>query len=362
MPTDLVVLVPGFMGSALLYKGPGRSGELAIDYIWSEDLTDILFGDAIDRLQYPAPTGVQVEPKHILNKLVLHNVPLAGTEVYATLRRHLAQLADCREGRMLKEFSYDWRESIEVSAERLVRWIVQVLSENRIKSIGLVSHSMGGLICKLAIASSDVLQKYGRLLVYIGAPMLGSTKAYFTLQRFPALNSAFSTLTVFLIYKLREFVDGKAKDRLMQAIRTFPSVYELLPPQWDSPHLLTETGQGKSCVDDELWSEPYRPLVMNARRVQEKLASIQLDIPTWSIFSSAQPTDQIYQLRGNPPYVFNGEVVKTDTRGDGTVTAYSATYGCPHEMRFLVTTGPNKHLDLCRNKDVLTQLEGLVFG
>lgn len=362
MPTDLVILVPGFMGSALLCKRPGRSGELATDYIWSEDLGDILFGDKIDLLQYPAPAEVQVEPKHILDKLVLYNLPLAGTEAYATLRKHLAQLEGYRKERMLKEFSYDWRESIEVSAEKLTRYIMQVVSENRIKSIGLVSHSMGGLICKLAMASSDVLRRYGRLLIYIGGPLQGSMKAYYTLKLFPVLNSAFSTLMATLIYKLREFIGGNAKDRLMQAIRTFPSVYELLPPQWDSAHLLTETGQSRSCVDDALWSEPYRPLVTNARRVQEKLAAIRLDIPTWAIFSSAHDTDQIYRLGGGPPYVFKGDVVETDTRGDGTVTAFSATYGLPTDRRLLVSTGPSKHLDLCRNKEVLTYLEGLVFG
>lgn len=358
MLPELVVFVPGIMGSALRYTGPGPLGNLVTEFVWSEDVGGILLGKGLDLLSYPTPPGAKISAEYIIEGASLLGVSLPGYETYATLLSRWRDLA-YRQRKTLMEFPYDWRQSISVSASELSHRILETISEKHINSVALVGHSMGALVCRLALGTSPQLRSHVSLLVYIAAPLQGAIKALYTLKISPSLNSAFDW-SVRLVRIKDAVTQVSGFNALMDTIRTFPSVYELLPPK-ELTYLITETGRHKSCVDEDLWPSHLRLNVERAKHVQNRLAQVRLDTPVVVIYSAAYETDHAYIIRGAPAYQLQEEAVQT-VQGDGTVTVESATHDCPLENRYLVQSQPYGHTTLCRNKRALAMLERLLFG
>lgn len=357
VPRRLIVFVPGIMGSALRYTGPGPLGNLVRDFVWSEDVGGILFGRGLDLLSYPTPSGAKISAEYIIEGATLLGLGVPGYETYATLLRRWRELAHSKR-QDLMEFPYDWRQSTSVSATQLNRKIIERVSNKRIHSVALVGHSLGGLVCRLAAGTSEELRRYVRLLVCIATPLQGALKAFYTLKREPSLNSAFDW-SLYLV-RVKEAVTGGSRfNALMDTIRTFPSVYELLPPK-ELTYLITETGRTKSCMDEDLWPDYFRSRLDDAKRVQDRLAQVRLNRPVLVIYSAGYPTPQAYLIRGTPPYILD-KLANQMVHGDGTVTVQSATYDCPVEMRYLVKNKPYGHNNLCRNEEALAMLEGLLF-
>ncbi|MBI4841922.1 MAG: hypothetical protein HY803_12770 [candidate division NC10 bacterium] len=113
-------------------------------------------------------------------------------------------------------------------------------------------------------------------------------------------------------------------------------------------------------MDEDLWVDFLRRRVEEAKRVQNSLAQVRLDIPVLVIYSAAHPTAQVYEIEAAPPYRLEGKPRLT-VDGDGKVSVASATHGCPLEQRLLVEKSPCEHLDLCRNDGVLAKLERRLF-
>ncbi len=364
-PRELIVFVPGIMGSALLYEGPGELGDRVKEYLWSEDVSDLLFGRRLDRLAYPSPPGSVVTATHVLQRVTLYgfSLLLPRTEIYARLLARWGSLALPKK-RVLESFAYDWRQSIKQSAQRLTETVLQLADAYRCESLVLVGHSMGGLVCRLAVATSPKLARSVRVLATIATPLQGSSKAFWTLTRFPVLNPAYTGAL-----RLVKFKDaltlGNAFGRIMDAIKTCPSVYELLPPK-SIRCLLMPTGRLRSCMDEELWLVPFRPLVSRARAFHNTLSrTLAKAKPVRVVYSGSHPTDHLYQMRGGPPYEFLGERVEREDAqvpGDCTVTVDSAIHDCDLEALYVERSEPNEHLSLCRNDNTLEQLERVIFS
>lgn len=362
MPADLVVFVPGFMGSALEYSALGPlPGQRVRELLWSENIAS-LNKHKLELLAYPSPGDVS--PTEIIRRSIMQFLMVDfGTELYQSLIRSFDSSYGL-DSRLLL-FPYDWRQSIERSAKNLIRTLVDESPWNGKDSVALVGHSMGGLICRLALALSEPLRGRVKLLVYIATPLLGCLRAFWALINEPVLNPRVDRRVQLylkswdLLYAFKG-QPGLCGD-LSRAFRTFPSLYELMPPENEKP-LLVHGGGTRSCMESSLWRAADQRMMAQASGVQRAL-NCRLDIPMCVIHSQAHPTDYIYSIGSR-------SVLAVDVRrrgdgaeaGDNTVTAQSATYGCPQGAIYAEESEPNDHVGLCRNQRVLALVHGRIIG
>ena len=257
----LVVFVPGFMGSSLLYRGPGPLKNQIEVPAWGQELSQTQRN--LRYLAFPTPPAATVEATAVIDHASLYGLPFLGGDVYGILIRHLRGLA-FKEKIEFVEFPYDWRASVQTSAAALRTRVTTAAAGLKAGQILIVAHSMGGLVARLALLESEELQRKTQRLVHIASPLRGSVKAMWTLKVAPAMSSGFDGLLRGLLgtVDVVRAVQGQALlfDQMMQVIRSFPSIYELLPPQ-DVKPLKDETGERLSCFTDDLWPEADLPLV-----------------------------------------------------------------------------------------------------
>src|SRR5262245_6343409 len=146
---DVVVLLPGILGSAL--EKDGKS-------IWDVNASAIgraLFslGGSFDELTLPsdASTGDGVVATHLLSDA--HIVPFFWKiDGYAELSRFIQVKLDLAPGEDFFEFPYDWRLDNRISAQRLAASALNWLENRRHRypdaRLILVGHSMGGLVAR----------------------------------------------------------------------------------------------------------------------------------------------------------------------------------------------------------------------
>ncbi len=131
-------------------------------------------------------------------------------------------------------FAYDWRLSVEEAADALAdaleRELVQ--AERHRQPIRLLAHSMGGLVARAMIAKHGGLwqriRRLGGRLVMLGTPNGDSWEIV------RLLTGRASTLKKLALLDLRHDKSG-----LLQLIREFPGVLELLPEDAPVPRLKT---------------------------------------------------------------------------------------------------------------------------
>ncbi|WP_425203191.1 lipase/acyltransferase domain-containing protein [Priestia megaterium] len=117
-------------------------------------------------------------------------------------------------------YPYDWRNSLLDEANKFVRFIISAAEESNTDII-LIAHSMGGLLCKLAILK---LQELGRVnlikkLVTIGTPWKGAPDAFKVLEHGePGFYD-----NLFSFYQI--FNDEQSRT----LARRLPTAYQLLP-------------------------------------------------------------------------------------------------------------------------------------
>lgn len=209
----------------------------------------------------------------------------------------------------LFEFPYDWRLSNQLNAQRLSNRVIPVLdrwrraTKNPKAKLIFICHSMGGLIARYfleALGGREVTSK----LITIGTPYQGSINALDAL-----VNGLFLGLGPI----------GFSVDKL---VRSFPSVYELLPP-----YKCLDVGDGKqrdlSGIDlpniDK--NDVTAALAFHSRvtRAIEKNPTYK----TFVIKRIDQPTSQsalLHNGKVKPLRIHKGE----DLSGDGTVPRGSA--------------------------------------
>jgi pimeloyl-ACP methyl ester carboxylesterase len=210
----MVVLLPGITGSVLQKDGRDVwtiSGQAA----WSALRT---LGRSLEELRLEGD-----DPGGILATRVMpdaHVVPgLVKIDGYSAVAQMIRETFDVVPGSVHEaqpanfiEFPYDWRLDNRVSAkhlqalvqDRLKRW--REHSHNPNARVIFVAHSMGGLVARYYL---EVLEGWRecRALVTFGTPYRGSLKAL-----------------DFLVHGYKKlFVD------LTEVMRTFPSMYQLLP-------------------------------------------------------------------------------------------------------------------------------------
>jgi pimeloyl-ACP methyl ester carboxylesterase len=349
---DLVVFIPGILGSVLVKDDSevwGASGRSVIDNL-------LTLGRAIKALKLEPGIGHEDPHDGVTAPRALPHLGMIPTfwkvDGYGKLtdrllsRFTLTPVAADRPGNFV-EFPYDWRLSNELNARRLADMVVPHLdrwrrqTQNKDAKLIFVCHSMGGLIARWFL---EVLggREVTRMLITIGTPYRGSLNALSAL-----VNGVFIGLGPV----------GIAVDEL---VRSFPSVYQLLPT-----YLCLDCGDGQL---RDLRGGVDLPNV-GVANIREALAfhdriggAIAKDVlyQTFAIKGVDQPTAQSALLRAGkiePLMQHKG----TDYGGDGTVPRPSShPPEWPNELASVFVA--QKHAMLQSTDSILTQLFGVLTG
>jgi len=187
---DLIVVVPGIMGSTLSFDGRN---------VWTSRPLTVLaalarFGQHLRQLQLPEDIGDNppndgIYPEDLMPST--HQIPGLWSPIhgYESLVRRMREtrrrLGDTDESRTLNPvvFPYDWRLSNRYTARRLKVFVETALDawrrhspQNRDAHVIFVCHSMGGLIARwyIGLEGGSALT---RKLITLGTPYRGSIKA-----------------------------------------------------------------------------------------------------------------------------------------------------------------------------------------
>lgn len=309
---DVVVLIPGIMGSVL-----ERDGKV----IWGGSTDTILralfsgTSSLADDLDLANQSGEVVATRLLTT---VHMLPaLWKIDGYDTLSQMLVDKLKLLRGENFFEFPYDWRLDNRVNA-KLLQEQSSIWLENWRSSRGgkhakliLVAHSMGGLISRYFIEHERGWRDT-RALYTLGTPFRGSLNAV------DALSNG-----------LR--VGPLAFTKLTHVLRNFPSAYQLLPR-----YRCFDQGDGNMIRLDEAQEIPNLALdqVKQGIGFQHEIArSIERNQQSNSYYENrpkihpivgiAQATFQAARL-GDATlqmlYELNGE----NLGGDGTVPRVSA--------------------------------------
>ena len=312
---DVVILLPGIMGSALFKNGQpvwdltvGAIGRAL--YTLGESIQDLA-------LSSDASTGEDVTPTHLLQDV--HIIPgLWKIDGYSGLSNLLKRRLKAVAGENFFEFPYDWRLDNRISAQRLktaaLDWLENWRSRpgNQDAKLVLIAHSMGGLVSRYFL---EVLGgwEHTKTLITLGTPHRGSIKAL-----------------DYLVNGLRKKIGPVTLMNLTAMIQSFPSVHQLLPIYkcvGDNEHDLKRLED----LDElgELDLERARTAIEFHREI-ERAVEDNFANPAYAasryhllpVVGTYQPTFQSALLTGDgvkPIRTYKGEQIKG---GDGTVPEF----------------------------------------
>jgi pimeloyl-ACP methyl ester carboxylesterase len=352
-PTDLVVVLPGILGSTLR-----RDGRL----VWAPSAGSALraigtFGTSLRRLELPAGIGDdhpcdEVEPAGLMPDL--HVLPGIWTAVkgYDRLLGRLRALGYREPGpgvpaANLIPVAYDWRLSCRYNAKRLGTILEPALQRWRDQGgpyadaqVVFVCHSMGGLIARWYIEKCGGAE-ITRKLITLGTPYRGAARALDQL-----VNGAHPGLGPFRL-DLTEFG------------RSMPSLHQLLPEY-------ACLQQGGDLVKTTSVTLPGLDpaMVADAMRFHTDLQDAEAQRPqsldaTHAIVGTTQTTATTARLTSGRIEVLD-TYQNQDLAGDATVPIVAA---CRADILMDSNTlrrVPDKHGNLQRNTAVLDEVEGVL--
>jgi hypothetical protein len=354
-PADVVVVLPGIMGSQLRQDGHlvwGPSAGAALRAITT-------FGRSVSRLQLPYGIGDDhprdgVEPAGVMPDLHLLPgiwTPVKGYDVLLQRLRALGyrdvSLDPAAPPGNLLPLGYDWRLSnrwtgqwIATKAEPVLeRWRAQGGPYADAKLI-FVCHSMGGLAARWYIERCGGAA-ITRKLITLGTPYRGAAKA---LEQ--------------LVNGVRPGLGPLALD-LTGFARRLPSLYQLLPEYACIEHagdLAKTTEITVPELDTAMTGEAMR---FHTQLQDAESARPESLSATHAIVGIRQATTTTVQIRGGralPLDTYRGN----DLAGDATVPLVGA---CRADVKMDSPTlrrVPDKHGNLQRNRAALDELEGIL--
>lgn len=298
-----VVIVPGILGSQL---GLARPRPQPNDVLWID------------------PIDIQVGRLRLLSLDAGAPIIPLGVVLYSYLKLRLRLRA---AGFAVTLYDYDWRLGIEESGAALA----ERLRESSARPLAIVSHSMGGLVSRAALALPGT--RHIERVLMLGTPNLGS---------FAPVQALRGTYAV--VRKITRLDVGATAERLAEEVfNSFPSLYQMVP---------VSSGNGASdLLDAGEWprSGPAlrAPLVERARRFRAGLAPP--DQRFVAIVGVGQETVTA-AAKAREGFVY------TITRhGDGTVPAGSAALDAAHTYFTHAA-----HSDLTRDAQVAAAIVDLL--
>ncbi len=210
---DVVVLLPGITGSVLARRDGKEVWSPSAGAIWRA-VTSL--GGSIKDLELDSSTtddGVTA-PRLIPDVTIVPG--LIKIDGYSRIERYLIEQFELTPGRNYFPFPYDWRRDNRQNAQRLQRQAHDWLNAWRASSgaadarLVLIGHSMGGLISRYFLECLEGW-KSTRALITLGTPHRGSVNA-----------------VDFIVHGMKKGIGPLGLD-LTPLLRSFPSVYQLLP-------------------------------------------------------------------------------------------------------------------------------------
>ena len=179
--SDVVVLLPGIMGSVLQRDGKdvwAPTAGAAMKALWTlgGSLKDLQLGD--DRWEVD-DLGDGVKATRLAPDL--HLIPgLWSIDGYSGIANMIKDRFDVVPGVTYNELPYDWRRDNRVAARALHRLAQEKLAivrkDNPNAKLILIGHSMGGLVARYFLECMDGW-KDTRMLITFGTPHRGSLNA-----------------------------------------------------------------------------------------------------------------------------------------------------------------------------------------
>ncbi len=305
--TDLVVVLPGIMGSTLrkddqLVWAPSAGAALRAVFT---------LGRSLRQLELPAGIGDAhpadgVEPGDLMPDL--HVIPGLWTPIkgYTGLLRRLDSLRRQAKIGAVLPVAYDWRLSNRYNAERLATIVVPALEQWRNSSpvrtdaqLVFVCHSMGGLVARWFIEQSGGTE-LTRKLITLGTPYRGAAKAVEQLAN-----------------GVRKELGPLSVDLTMFA-RSLPSLHQLLPS-----YACIDHAGALHRLDETTVPELDTAMVTDALTFHTDLAAAEAARPasrtmTHAIVGARQPTWTSLGIRGTRVQPLDTIGADNDF-GDGTV-------------------------------------------
>jgi pimeloyl-ACP methyl ester carboxylesterase len=303
-----ILILPGIMGS-LLHDRAGKLGGVWID-LWN-----LVFGDDFEALKLKWETtgqgGKRVRPPAEPIPLPLR-IPDADAAVRIEAYGVIPLIYDRMALALMHEFGpvvefapFDWRQPIDYLGKGLAVRIEALLQTHPGIQIGLVAHSMGGLVAtdalaKLAAADRSMLDAV-RSFVALGTPFLGSGSV------FQALRAEERGLD------LLRFLGRKSTEEIENTVQSFRGLFDMLPG--DQPALLKPGLFAPG---------PLSRLLPGDARLDSPLRRVR-DLPPLMLERTRAIVCTTESTTGSPLVREDGSVdCSSSVAGDGTVSANSA--------------------------------------
>ncbi|HJQ33098.1 MAG TPA: hypothetical protein VJ866_13000 [Pyrinomonadaceae bacterium] len=353
VPPHILVFVPGYMGSKLRDRNTKEvvwidfSGVPLLPWKWGPWLERLF-----EMMAYP---NEDLEPAGVMDQ-VIFVPPWAKQEHYNRLYEALRGMGYKLDERQFfggdgdpggadesklncYAFPYDWRQDNRESARRLARAVERWRSYHPGAEVWIIAHSNGGLVARWYTEKEGGKEFVTRLFL-MGSPWDGTPKA---------MHLAFGGFdTLFR----RSFNLFGIAERTRRLVRTFPSIYQLIPFQ--NPFLVNLDNERVDPFGHGTWldDEGQRGYLEEGRRFNEELGS-SLTPHTVCFFGRRQmtPTSGRVRLAANNAWE---HIEWTDSEeGDGTIPARSADNPEAEER----IPYPVNHGNIYVDEDVLEKLK-----
>ena len=366
-----VIIVPGIAGSELFEGGDLIWGGSSETQVGLNALTNGMHRIALDS-EGAQPPSLSVQPAS------------GGYGTMNIYRDLYIGIDYSSAGTTTHFFSYDWRLSNVDNAQKLALFIDEVLATESASKVNIVAHSMGNLVTSRYISDGHE-QKINKYIA-IAPPFLGSPKVPYVWATGDLLGKWMANLS-----------GVPANFKLLSS--HFPSVYELLPPEWDIfadyfgfgaaqhsrfisvksgfPALITSEEDPYAYIADPMDLRTYNPPNPAPMSAKVSPAAKQSFLQRASEFhrslfdTNGHMTNRVdtYVLYGNgvstiSNVVFNsngGYVEKVEfIGGDGTVPMWSATLAgtAPRMIGF----SGGEHTALVSNKKCIEAVIDILGG
>lgn len=318
---DLVVVIPGVMGSVLARDGKP---------VWEPSAGALLralrtFGRSVKRLALPEGIGDEdpgdgvratglMPDLHVLPGIWTAQIGYGALVSWLERTFHLVRSADPEGTGLIPNlvlFPYDWRLSNRLNAKRLKAVVEPALERWRSQSgfgearVSFICHSMGGLVARRYLECEEGAE-LTRKLITLGTPFRGSVKS---------LES--------LVNGIRKGIGPFGLD-LSAFARTLPSLHQLLPA-----YECVETTDGLRAPHETDLPEIPSALARDARGFHDEIAAAvsrrggASPYVIHPILGIRQPTFATVRIAGRQAVPIR-TIKNKDEMGDGTVARFAA--------------------------------------
>jgi pimeloyl-ACP methyl ester carboxylesterase len=360
-----IVFLPGVMGSRLHFPNSDRD--------WDPDSTRSMAGWIPLPFFRPASElRLQLhvdEPAEVMNQGPLgHGWDGVPQSFYKSF---LVALKAGPPSRDVYAIGYDWRQDMWVTTAAFQARLGAILGEIGTKQVDVVTHSMGGLVLRAALARTPGLKDQVRRVVHVCQPVYGAVVLYrrfFTGVVSHLDGSPFSPSDVVFgmilggdaidfagnmsglpgpmqLLPNSRFPDGGPSGPWNPFPLATGTIYDLYGARDRPPSLLLDA------LDDDVRDDLVRRLVevraLHSRLMVTDAAGRIDDVrhpETWAIFGTGRKTDMAVRFDGDDPPASQG------LDGDGTVprpsggglfpnqaTAFDSTANLATQRQFVVT-------------------------